>query len=66
MEIPDSVSEIGFAAFMDCAALSSVTYPVNLQKTGSHIFADCPALKEIEVPEGVTYLPDDVFNGSTL
>ena len=47
INIPNSVTEIGFDAFCGCKALTSITIPESVTKIGKGAFDECESLKEI-------------------
>ncbi len=72
--IPASVTEIGKYAFTGSEKLESVTFEEGSSlteiedSTSGNIdgaFAECTALKYINLPEGLTVIPEDLFNGCT-
>ena len=52
--IPDSVTEIGSAAFLGCFSLTSVTIPEGVTEIGSQAFAVCTSLTSVTIPASVT------------
>ncbi|MEE3404828.1 MAG: leucine-rich repeat domain-containing protein, partial [Acutalibacteraceae bacterium] len=52
--IPDGITEIGTAAFEDCATLESITIPEGVTKIGTAAFEYCAALGRIVIPDSVT------------
>ncbi|MBR4940722.1 MAG: leucine-rich repeat domain-containing protein, partial [Clostridia bacterium] len=52
IDIPDSVTSIGAAAFKGCYALSSVEIPEGVTVIGDYAFGGCDALASVTVPEG--------------
>ena len=70
--LPDGMSTIGTRVFADCVSLESVNYPVSLNTAISYpydyqyangcVFMGCKKLKSITIPEGVTTIPNGVFN----
>ncbi len=46
--IPDSVTEIGYAAFQYCSSLTSVTIPGSVTTIGDDAFYDCRSLQEFK------------------
>ena len=51
--IPDSVNNIGEAAFMDCISLKNVTIPDSVNNIGEVAFMGCESLKTVTIPESV-------------
>lgn len=47
VEIPNSVTEIGFSAFLGCSSLTSVTIPNSVIKIGMDAFSGCSGLTSI-------------------
>ena len=65
INVPSSVKEIDFAAFMRCTALTGVSLPSGLGKLGALSFALCPKLERITMPAGLTALEGSTFAGCT-
>lgn len=62
------VEAIGAEAFANVALngnVQTIILPNTLRKIGPGAFMNMPALKEITIPEGVTIIPDNAFNGAT-
>ncbi len=59
------VTNIGYNAFVDNTALTSVTIPNTVLSIGSGAFARCTGLTSIVIPEGVKSLGHNVFFGCT-
>ena len=55
------VTRIGYSAFKDCKAITSVTIPDSVTSIGGHAFADCTGLTTVEIPASVTYIEYDAF-----
>lgn len=64
--IPDSVTEIGFEAFISCYTLESAVLPKGLRKIESGLFAYCESLTSITIPEGVQEIGSRAFSGAGL
>ncbi len=60
--LPASLKEIRAEAFLNDPAIEKVVVPEGTEKIGSRAFAES-GLKEIEIPESVTYIADDAFEG---
>ena len=62
VEIPDTVTEIGYRVF-STKEVSSVTIPSSVKKIGYQAFSGCYGLKEITIPNSVEEIGDDAFWG---
>jgi len=60
--IPNTVTEIGDAAFCDCRSLISITIPDSVTKIGRGAFAFCASLTSIVIPDSVTTIGEIAFN----
>lgn len=63
IEIPESVTTVGDAAFQGCTALTSVALQNAL--IGNSMFRQCTALTSIDIPETVTSIGTYAFQGCT-
>ena len=63
IDIPESVTGIGYAAFADCIGLASVDLPDNLSSIEDKTFSNCLGLTSIVIPERVTYIGENAFEG---
>ena len=54
MEIPNSVTEIGYDVFSGCSGLTSVEIPNSVTSIGSYAFYKCSGLTSVEIPNSVT------------
>ena len=63
IEIPNSVTSIGYAAFYDCTSLTSITFGDNPQLTsiGEEAFHYCSSLTSILIPNSVTSIGEEAF-----
>lgn len=61
IEIPDSVTIIGEAAFANCTALKSVKLSNNLLVIKAYTFLDCDSLESIELPNSVISIEPGAF-----
>ena len=59
--MPDSVTDIGDHAFMDCYDLTSLTLPNNVSNIGAGAFDRCPLLTSVTIPSSVTSIGDGAF-----
>ncbi|MBQ3207078.1 MAG: leucine-rich repeat domain-containing protein [Bacteroidales bacterium] len=64
--IPETVTEIGNQAFMNCKGITAITIPSSVTKIGTSAFANCTGITEIVVPEGVTTLGNQAFFNTAL
>ena len=63
--IPDSVTDISYSTFYDCAGLTDVTLSDNIKKIGMYTFSGCSGLTHIKIPGSVTEIGDCAFKGCT-
>ncbi|HOC33032.1 MAG TPA: leucine-rich repeat protein [Ruminococcus flavefaciens] len=63
--LPDSIEDIGWAAFEGCTALKSINLPKNLTVIGSYAFSGCESLEEIVLPDSLEEICEGAFNGCT-
>lgn len=61
--IPESVTELGSAAFRFSENLKSVYIPESVTELGWHTFEDCTNLVDINIPKNITILPEEIFGG---
>jgi len=61
MTIPNSVSDIGFAAFSNCMKLKSITLSNNLKNIEPYTFSGCESLTDITIPNSVTEIGSQAF-----
>ena len=67
IEIPDSVTSLGFACFADCNSLSSVTIGSGVTQLPDDCFRNCFSLSVITIPDRITSLGVNCFyNSSSL
>ena len=62
------VTAIGYWAFCECKALTSIVIPDSVTKIGYWAFSGCRALTSIVIPDSVTEIGDGAFgecNGLT-
>ena len=61
LELPDSVTEIGYEAFAGCDALQSVRLPKHLELVEPGIFSGCLSLEKIEMCDTIKALSESMF-----
>lgn len=61
--IPDSVTEIAWGAFSECARLKSVKIPESVIEIGSYAFKKCVGLTSVTIPDSVTKIGSGAFEG---
>lgn len=61
VEIPTTVTSIGYNAFAYCKNLVSVTIPQSVTKIKSQAFIGCSSLKSITIPNGVSSINTQTF-----
>ena len=59
--LPDSITSIGYEAFVFCESLASVTIPSSVTTIYGAAFRGCDSLVNITIPESVTYLGGDLL-----
>ncbi len=62
IEIPSSVTSIGYCAFLQCTGLTSIEIPNSVTNIGTESFAYCTGLTSIEIPNSVTKIGDNAFS----
>ena len=63
--IPNSVTIIGYSAFIDCTSITSITIPDSVTSIDSSAFGGCSSLKSITIPNSVTSIGYYAFYGCT-
>jgi len=63
--IPDSVTNIGEAAFYNCTSLTNVTIPDSVTSIGEETFRNCTSLANLTIPHSVTSIGNRAFYGCT-
>ena len=63
--IPNSVTEIGDYAFIECTGLISITIPNSVTSIGEYAFKECTSLTTIIISNSVTLICRDAFDGCT-
>lgn len=64
--LPEGITSIGRAAFLDCANLQSITLPTSVTSIGAYAFSKCYYLKSIDLPASVTSIGDSAFSNSGI
>lgn len=64
IEIPNSVTNIGFCAFYNCSGLTSITIPNSIAKIEYGTFEYCKNLTSITIPNSVESIDYYAFNGT--
>lgn len=65
VEIPEGVTAIPDADFMDYDGLKSVIIPDGVTSIGIDAFRNCTSLESITIPSSVTYIGERAFQGCT-
>ena len=65
IEISDSVSEVGYCAFLRCKNLKSIKIPNSVKEIGLEAFQECTGLESIQIPNGITTISSEMFNACT-
>lgn len=61
VEIPDSVTSIGYRAFMRCSSLTSAIIGVSVTSIENEVFSWCSSLTSVEIPDSVTTIGARAF-----
>ena len=64
--IPDSVTSIGYSAFIYCKSLVNITIPDSVISIGDNAFYCCSSLTSVTIPDSVTSIGDGAFYGTVL
>lgn len=64
-EIGNACTSIGYQAFQDCSAFTSVTIPNSVTTIGDYAFQSCSNLTSIDIPNSVTSIGERAFFGCT-
>lgn len=59
--VPDTVREIGWYAFHNCASLKTIDIPESVIKIESDAFSGCTSLRSITIPESVKEIGASAF-----
>ncbi len=54
LSLPESVTEIGSAAFFYCINLTELAIPLGVTSINSYMFSDCWNLRDVTIPDSVT------------
>lgn len=65
LEIPDTVTKIGYNAFEGCTKLTSVTMADNVTEIENNAFKGCSKLTNVTIGSGVTDIKDRAFQNCT-
>lgn len=63
INIPNTVTKIGYCAFWGCSALTGVTIPSSVTEIGQQSFEYCSALIGVTIPGSVTEIRGWTFSG---
>ena len=59
----DGVTRIGYAAFRDCTALTSMIIPSGVTSIETSTFNGCTSLRSVTIPDSVTCIESSAFWG---
>ncbi len=62
IEIPNSVTSIGYGAFYDCSSLANIEIPNSVENIGGCAFYNCDSLTSVEIPDSVTSIGKYAFS----
>jgi precorrin-6B methylase 2 len=60
--IPNSVTSIGYGAFLGCSSLTSITIPNSVKSIRGSAFCDCSGLTSVTIPNSVTSIGGYAFS----
>ena len=58
-----SVTTIGYAAFLECSGLTSITIPNSVTSIGDYAFSSCSGLTSVTIPNSVRTIGSYAFEG---
>ena len=61
VNVSQGVENIGYRAFYNCEALTSITLPQGVKSIGNEAFSSCKALTSITLPQGVESIGNEAF-----
>jgi len=61
IDIPNTVTEIGSAAFQNCASLTNITIPNSVTSLGRNAFQSCLSLENVVILNDLTEIPERAF-----
>ncbi len=61
VDVPNSVTSIGNAAFLECESLEQITIPNSVMSIGNNAFFSCKSLQHIKIPDSVTSIGNAAF-----
>lgn len=61
VDIPNSITSIGFSAFYNCTSLSSVDIPNSISSIEYGTFNHCHSLSDVTIPDGVISIGNGAF-----
>lgn len=65
VDIPESITKIGYCTFLKCTSLTSVIMPDSITSIDGSAFEDCSNLTSISIPNSVTSIGEYVFMNCT-
>ena len=64
--IPNTVTNIGARAFLNCTSLTAFVVPDSVTELGVSAFRNCSALRNVTLSRSLTALPDYAFYGCSM
>lgn len=61
--IPDSITSIPDAAFVNCSQLTNISIPNSVTYIGFSAFSSCTSLKSITLPSSLSFISGSLFSG---
>lgn len=66
VRIAETVTAVGYGAFMGCDSLTSVEIPDNVTQLDGYVFMDCQNLKDVKLGKGITRIPECLLNSKKM
>ena len=60
--LPNTLTSIGYGAFLDCLKLTELRIPDSVRRIGGSAFSNCYALTQVTLPGQLEYLGPEVFD----
>ncbi|MGN1414806.1 MAG: leucine-rich repeat protein [Anaerovoracaceae bacterium] len=65
IEVPDTITELGYASFANLPNLKAVSIPSSVKTFGASLFAWSTSLEEFTIPKNMKEIPNGMFSSCT-